>query len=831
MKRIKLFFSVFLLLPILFSSAYDLKNRALTPVDINELPKHKPVEMIRNGNLCFAIVYDKRIERSVRNRTVKSIFPAVKALENAFFRCTGTKPEVFDISELASVQKKFSSVILVGDNTLTRKLGIDVRKLPDQGFIIKTFEGGVVIAGSDSSLVENYNSHPLDFKGGSTGTMYGAYDFIERILGVRFFYPGDYGTHYPKQKDLTLQPMSYSDYPRFNTRGSLYTFYCQVESPAHLKKYEPFMGKLKLQDTSFADCWRVGGTLPKGGSHCPTPQVLAKNYPDKLNTIFYKSSSGVFYYEPGAHTGNYYNVLDLKFADLLIDAIREYYRSNGKVDKGLFAHQVNNKFISFGICDTYLPESMIIHDPVVKKLNLITETDKQRGPDALMANIYARFYQYFANRIKQEFPGKKLFVLAYYNSRFASLDPRWKLPDNVEINYCDFRLPLKVHNQKEMKNVLEICEQWYKALGNRPILKLWLYSSRYDPFAKAVAGELVGEVPRKLGKYLSREGCMFLDDTGDDMWFYYYSAYAAHRSQWNPEWDIDAGIDEHWDLFYGKKCGPVLKEFHKLLKDMYIQHGTNSAESSPLYPLETLNRLEALLKQAEKTLEPGSLEMQRFKLFAAPWPDHFSSQRNRINYEKPTYNVHRILDRERKNMKQLWKTIKPIPMLDPMASSKPPEYIPFVALAWGTDGIYGTFKIDAPMLADPKKDVWSNCNLELFFLPGNGEIKYHFAFDLLNKPYFSKQRILPIPQPTNTSYKPDGFKLNRKKTENGWEGDFFIPFSAFEESAPETYDCWSFNVVYSKMLKPRVRAGSSLTLGLNHNTNMYGMIQFAGKGD
>ena len=104
MKRIKLFFSVFLLLPILFSSAYDLKNRALTPVDINEPPKHKPVEMIRNGNLCFAIVYDKRIERSVRNRTVKSIFPAVKALENAFFRCTGAKPEVFDISELASVQ-------------------------------------------------------------------------------------------------------------------------------------------------------------------------------------------------------------------------------------------------------------------------------------------------------------------------------------------------------------------------------------------------------------------------------------------------------------------------------------------------------------------------------------------------------------------------------------------------------------------------------------------------------------------------------------------------------------------------------------------------------
>ena len=106
-----------------------------------------------------------------------------------------------------------------------------------------------------------------------------------------------------------------------------------------------------------------------------------------------------------------------------------------------------------------MPLSEVIHDPVVRKLNLITENDIRRGKDAEMANVYGRFYQYLANRVKKELPGKKLWILAYYNTKFASLDPQWKLPDNVEVNLCIGGLPLKTRNRAAMEKARGIFKE------------------------------------------------------------------------------------------------------------------------------------------------------------------------------------------------------------------------------------------------------------------------------------------------------------------------------------------------------------------------------------
>ena len=38
----------------------------------------------------------------------------------------------------------------------------------------------------------------------------------------------------------------------------------------------------------------------------------------------------------------------------------------------------SNTFFSFGMCDTYLPDTEVIHHPTVKKLNLMTPKDKNR---------------------------------------------------------------------------------------------------------------------------------------------------------------------------------------------------------------------------------------------------------------------------------------------------------------------------------------------------------------------------------------------------------------------------------------------------------------------
>lgn len=813
---------------------YDLRTKALTPVTFEKTPSHAPFKLVDNGELKFAIVTDKNIETNPR--TAKSIAPAAVVIQEAFERCTGKKPEILDITEVEKI-KKYPVKLIVGDNAVTRANGIQVLTLPKQGFAIKSIPDGLIVAGYDSSLIKDYNADVLDKCGACLGTQYGAYDFVERFLGVRYFFPGEYGTFWPKIKDLTISPVHYTDYPRFDKRGTTYYFWLSFSTPQLLRKWEANMGKLKLKDSSFAARWRIGNANPLAGSHCPHPGLLTQAYPDKLKTIFYTTPSGRFCHTDKQHTGNIYNVTDLAFADLLLDAYKNFYQSKGRKDAGV-GDWCSNFAVSFGICDTYLRTVDVIDHPVVKKLNLITPADLSRGDDAVMANVYGRFYQYIARRLQQELPGKKFYILAYYNSRFPSLDPQWRLPDNVEVNLCDFHLPIQVYNKKAMGETVQLFREWYEALGNRPVQMVWLYNPRLDRMARAVAGEFVGEIPKVLGKYLGREGQMYFDLDGvEDMWNHYYSMYAACRSQWNPDWDVEAGIDEHWNLFYGPEAGTCLKEFHKILKRNVIQYYSFHDSQPGVYSPKELDRMEALLKQAEKALRPGSVEMHRFKLLAEPWPKIFESQRVRLSYERPVYQVHQLLPDEKiavdgKLSDAVWEKISPIPLFDPRGAQGPLKFPVKIKLAFDKSGIYGLMQTSYKPTCIPQQSLWNNGNFELFFSPGvRRQTLYQIAFDALGQRYSSFQRLLPIPQPVDLEWTPDGFKLENRALSSSWTAEFFLPFAALGAEPPPPYSYWYFNVVCNKRSEPREYSGSSLTLGINNNLNQFGLIKFAGKGD
>ncbi|OQA85395.1 MAG: hypothetical protein BWY31_01917 [Lentisphaerae bacterium ADurb.Bin242] len=819
--------------------AYDVKTAALTPVEFQSTPEHAPVSLVKNGKPDFVIVTDKQAETRMqgKNRTQKSIAPAVEILLEAFEKCTGTRPEVVDVKEAS----KYPRMIVVGDCSIARENGVDVSRLPPQGLAVKTFPKGIILAGNDSSLIEGYNSKPLEGRGSSTGTKYAAYDFAERFLGVRYFFPGEYGTLWPEIKELTLTPVSYTDAPYFDTRGGQwYLGHQTTGTPAGKKFWEPYLGKLTAKDDQFFDRWRMGGTIPGGGSHCPRPERIAKAYPDRLKTIFYTSPVGNFWYNPKAHVGNYFDVVNLEFADLLIDSLQKFYASDGKTDEGGYRDQgCNNTYISFGMCDTLMPDTDVVNNPTVKQLGLMTPKDIARGPNSGMANIYARFHQYLAQWIQKEFPGKKLYIMAYYNVQFAGDDPRWKLPPNTEVNLCLGSLPNKTRSKEVMKESVNIAREWYESLGNRPVQKLWLYQGA-NPFIVAVSGEFVGDIPEIFGKYLGRTSLFFdhcMDSPGN-VWFHYPATYAAYRSMWNPKWNVEAGIDEHWEPFYGREAGDFLRRFHKLVKDCYLKYGVNAEKSQPLlYPVTELAKMEELLDKAQKAVKPGTVEEKRMKLFCAPWPKAIQSMKNQISYERPVHSVYQLLGNEKVTLdgkadESFWKKAKPMNLIDPKGSSDKPKYPASLKLAWDKSGIYGLFETSYGPVADKKKDIWANDNYEVLLSPGmKREVKYQFVFDALGNQFLGTQRLLPIPQPFDSYWKAPGFKHVSTSDSQKWTVEFFIPFSVFQDvKVPSPYETWFCNVVRNKA-DPREYSGTSMTLGNNHNLNMFGIIKFAGKGD
>ena len=54
--------------------------------------------------------------------------------------------------------------------------------------------------------------------GGPNGVKYGALEFVEQFMGVRFLYPGPAGEHVPKLKNLSIPMKEFSDAPKYYTR-------------------------------------------------------------------------------------------------------------------------------------------------------------------------------------------------------------------------------------------------------------------------------------------------------------------------------------------------------------------------------------------------------------------------------------------------------------------------------------------------------------------------------------------------------------------------------------------------------------------------------------
>ena len=90
--------------------------------------------------------------------------------------------------------------------------------------------------------------------------------------------------------------------------------------------------------------------------------------------------------------------------------------------------------------------------------------------------------------------------------------------------------------------------------------------------------------------------------------------------------------------------------------------------------------------------------------------------------------------------------------------------------------------------------------------------------------FLGTKRHLPIPQPFDSFWKAPGFKLESRYGKDSWTAEFYIPFTVFktENSVPKVYDTWHCNIVRNKAGKNREYSGTAMTLGNNHNLNMYG---------
>lgn len=607
--------------------AYDLQTKALPKIDLREPPKGPAIELVKGGELKFAVVADKR--KASRRGAVRNGWLVLK---EAFLATTGREIELLDAEADRAKWQAAPAILLLGDSAAAREFGFDSDALPDQGFLVSTFPKGVAIIGNETIKVgQEPKSGEHDSRILPNAVCYAAVDFCERILDCRYYYPGEYGFYFPKVANLTLQPFAYAAAPHFNTRGNPYAFHCAMDTPEKKEKWASEMGAATGEPDIKAR-WRLGRTMELLGKHAPEPRGLQTAYPEQCKQIFYTSPNGRFWCDEKNYFANYYDVFRVgkgSFADILMEGWKEHYASGRKTNRGGVASLAGQEWINFGVTDVYMNPEDCIADPVVKRDGLITEEDFKRAAEvdrrALLANVYGRFYSYLCERIANELPGKKLFILAYYNCKYAPT--RYKMPANFDAIVCDGSLLSYVRDPRARVKSRALFKGWYEAMGGRAPGMTYLYSCG-DPIGTAVTPEYIGEAVKLLHPYLGRIG-VFFDGTVD--WHHFYGRYAGAHQQWDPDFDAVAAFDDMAEKMFGAAAEPM-KKFHRRLRTACETYFMPTLfDRNLMYPLSELDELERLLNEAKAAVGDDELAARRLALVADCWPATFRKLREKIN--------------------------------------------------------------------------------------------------------------------------------------------------------------------------------------------------------
>jgi alpha-glucuronidase len=149
------------------------------------------VVLAKDGKSLYRIV--------VPQKAIPSERYAAEELQRYLERISGAKlPIVTDSEPMGSHE------ILLGDNAHLRKLGIqvDFAKLGTDGFVLRTFQNHLIIAG-----------------GRPRGTLYGVYALLEEKLGVRWFTPEV--EFVPKMERVELPVLNETQVPALEYREGL----------------------------------------------------------------------------------------------------------------------------------------------------------------------------------------------------------------------------------------------------------------------------------------------------------------------------------------------------------------------------------------------------------------------------------------------------------------------------------------------------------------------------------------------------------------------------------------------------------------------------------
>ena len=538
----------------------------LNPVTLKAAPQHASVVLVENGaaraTLCVMAVPQSREFQC-----------ALAELQLCIEQATGA---ALPISKGKVVD---GPAIVIGACPEAAALGLDGAKMPIEGFAIKTAANRVFIVGHDDPALP------------SPGTAWGVYEFLERVVGARWYWPPQSGGRsVSKAASLTVVPMWIEDAPVFRRRGLGPTFGDGGPN-----------GELVTLHTALrdGDSWPAAVVV-----HAPHGwgKLYGKEHPEVMQKR-----------KDGSRDGQMLCYGNPRTLELHLEVLSRAFDKGEKLadgDLGIFRNSITVSPADAGIacyCDD------------CRRL-----WDAEGGGYGEASKLVGTFVAKLGREVKKRWPDKTIFYLPYVNYTLA---PKGiEFPDNVEVQLCGMPGLALYKEPATWKVFQDNIESWRGLTNGR--VHTWDYSCWPEEMTKACY--LYPHVVRDY--YRANRGKIvgtWVNGTNDHWPRSHLSLYAWLKCMWNPDFDVDAAMDE----FAVRMFGPAVKPMRELVRlqcDGWERSrwpdGRFSARAvyEHSFPKPTIDKMKGLLAEARKLIGDDPVLKQRLDYYEKPFADFYA---------------------------------------------------------------------------------------------------------------------------------------------------------------------------------------------------------------
>jgi len=588
-------------------------RRLLLPAALALLARHggqalsADLELVRNGAPKAAIVVrdepDKIalvLQMSLLDDS-KTVMFAAEQLQHYVEKVSGARLPIVKESQAPADR----TLVFVGRSGLARTRGVTPDGLESEGFLIRT--------DADSAAIVGEIAREGEWQGGlDRGTLWGVYEFLERVAGVRWYFAGELWTHIQKKKTLQVAPMTVVKAPAYRMRvGGIGNTY-----GAGRMEWLPAVRSLNATNFFANHSCSMWG-LQYGKTH---PEYFAVK-PDGTRMIAAKithRSNHLCYSEPSVLTQDIANVVanDTRGARLWGD---------GSINPTKW-------YVRFCPNDT----ENVFHCVCPKCRSQWRGNDPWGQHSELIFDYAARF----AREIGARWPDRRLGACAYMSFQRA---PRTvSIPANLDVMYCMVHSTTFLKENDAYAAELRKMREWWDLLGrDRKRFYVWDYFYYPNCFAKApmysphaVSRFFRENQPLIMGAFNNG----FSQKYGNQCKLTYLITWIYHKVLWDPGVKVDKLIAHFCRDMFGPAAKPM-HQFFTLEIDRWEK--TQWTSTSPgygfgvtlpqiyqeTYPRDVVERLEKLLAEAKAAAPAKSVHAERIEWWAEAHADFFEEAR------------------------------------------------------------------------------------------------------------------------------------------------------------------------------------------------------------